>query len=298
MSINKTIFGTLAALFAAFIMSSCSDDIDLGDSNQTTIEASSLPRASTATVETYFSGATITTAKKSNTANIYGSIYSALLSNGFEIDFNEQGLWTEIESEKDMAIPDQFLDGELPTIFAYLNANYPDNFVVEIERERSGYTVELNNGVDLVFDQEQNFIGIDLDEDDDDEVRIAYEELPENSRNFITANFEGATAITVKKETDNRVVSYDVYLDNGVKIEFNQDGNWVEMESKRNQDLPMSILPQNVAEYIAQNYRGFVLTEVEIESNGRYSLELVNRITRQDVELEFDANGNFIREDN
>lgn len=290
----KLISRTALTLLATVSLFSCNDNNDFNEPGGDSIEASALPQASRTTLNTYFNDATVTSAKKSNSANIYGSIYSALLSNSFEIDFNEDGLWTEIESEKNIAIPTKFLEDELPKVQVYLEANYADSYAVEIERERNGFTVELNNGIDLVFDQDQNLIGIDLDEDDDDEVRIAYEELPENSRSFIATQFEGAIAITVKKETDDNQVSYDVYLNNGIKIEFDAAGNWVEIESKGDVAIPAAAIPANIAQYILQNYATHVLTEIEVNDDGGFTVEIESRITSRDIELTFDANGNFL----
>ncbi|WDF67509.1 PepSY-like domain-containing protein [Sphingobacterium oryzagri] len=293
----KLISRTFLAVAASITLFSCSDNNDFNETGGETIEVSALPEASRATLNTYFNEASVTSAKKSSSANIYGSIYSALLSNGFEIDFNENGLWTEIESEKNLAIPTQFLQDELPKVQTYLAANYANNVVVEIERERYGFTIELNNGIDLVFDQEQNLIGVDLDEDDDDEVRITFEELPENSRTFINTRFEGATAVTVKKETDDNQVSYDVYLNNGIKIEFDAAGNWTAIESKGNVAIPSTAIPAAIAQYLVQQYAAYVLTEIEINDNGGFTVEIENRLTTRDMELIFDANGNFLRLD-
>lgn len=293
----KLISRTFLAVAASITLFSCSDNNDFNETGGETIEVSALPEASRATLNTYFNEASVTSAKKSSSANIYGSIYSALLSNGFEIDFNENGLWTEIESEKNLAIPTQFLQDELPKVQTYLAANYANNVVVEIERERYGFTIELNNGIDLVFDQEQNLIGVDLDEDDDDEVRITFEELPENSRTFINTRFEGATAVTVKKETDDNQVSYDVYLNNGIKIEFDAAGNWTAIESKGNVAIPSTAIPAVIAQYLVEQYAAYVLTEIEINDNGGFTVEIENRLTTRDMELIFDANGNFLRLD-
>lgn len=294
---NKLISRTFLALLATITLFSCNSDNDLGTPEGENIEASALPQASRTTLNTYFNDATVTSAKRASSANIYGSIYTALLSNSFEIDFDENGLWTEIESEKNLAIPTKFLEDQLPEVQAYLEANYASNHVVEIERERFGFTIELNSGVDLVFDRDQRFVGVDLDDDDDDEIRIPLEELPENARNFLSASFEGATAITVKKDTDDNEVSYEVYLDNGIKVEFDAAGNWVEIESKHDVAIPATALPTGIVQYILQNYPAYFLSEVEKNSNGGFSIEIENRINGNDIELIFDANGNFVRRD-
>lgn len=296
MKMYKKISTALFAVLVTIGFLSCSNDNDDVQPDGETIEVSALPQASRTTLSTYFTDANVTSARRSSSANIYGSIYKALLSNGFEIDFDKDGLWTEIESERNLPIPSSFLEGQVPAIQAYVVANYANNHIIEIEREQFGFTVELNNSVDLVFDREQRFIGVDLDgNDDDDEVRIPLEQLPANARNFLTTSFNGATAITIKREKDDNEISFEVYLDNGIKIQFNEAGDWVEIESKRNVIIPAALIPANIAQYIVQSFPAYVVKEIEKKRNGSFTIEIQHTTSGNDLELEFDANGNFIR---
>ncbi|WP_437917874.1 PepSY-like domain-containing protein [Sphingobacterium sp. LRF_L2] len=294
---HVTVFRVLLATIIFGTLLSCSKDDSLdGGTNGESISESALPEASRTTLNTYFADATVTSASMASSANIYNSIYKVLLSNKFEVDFDKDGLWTEIESEGDIAIPTTFLEGELSEIYVYLNANYESNYVVEIERESNGFTLELNNGIDLVFDKEQHFIGVDLDDTEDDE-RIALTDLPEQAQDFLTTSFENISVVTVKKETDDGVVSYEVYLVNGIKIEFDAQGVWKEIESKGQEAISSALLPLKIAEYILANYNGYIVTEIELEGDGSYAIEITNTLTFKDIELEFDAAGNFLREE-
>ena len=55
----------------------------------------------------------------------------------------------------------------------YIAANYPDNTIIEAEREDDNtYEVTLNNGMELKFDADGNFLRVDDhngDDDDDDD---------------------------------------------------------------------------------------------------------------------------------
>jgi hypothetical protein len=298
MKMYKNISTVFFAVLVAMGFAGCSnhsDDINHPDGD--TIEASALPQASRTTLNTYFNDATITSARRSGSANIYGSIYKALLSNGFEIDFDKDGLWTEVESEKNLPIPSKFFEDQLPEIQAYIEANYARSHVVEIEREQFGFTVELDNGIDLVFDREQRFIGIDLDDNDDDEIRIPLEQLPEKARMFLSTSFSGATAITIKKDRDDNETTFEVYLDNGIKVQFNEGGDWIEIESKRNVIIPAALIPTTIAAYILQSYPAYAVKEIEKNRNGSFTIEIQHTSTGRDLELDFDANGNFVRVD-
>lgn len=299
---KKFTFILQAALifFVAFAVLGCSDDNDdMGGIEKTVISEGALPKASMVTINAYFKEAQVKQAMQFSKPNIYSSLYSVSLSNKFEIDFNKDGVWTEVESEDNQPIPAAFMIAEVPLIHAYLMANFDGLYAVEIEREHYGFTVELNNGVDLVFDREQNFIGIDLDEGDDDEERIAVELLPLTSRAFLAATFTDVSIVTAIREREDNQYEYKVYLTNGIKIEFAANGNWVEMESKRNIGIPLLTLPLNTAAYIQLNYANYLLSEVEIEKNGSYAVELEKKTGAGDdnIELVFDKDGNFVRVD-
>ena len=42
-------------------------------------------------------------------------------------------------------------------IVNYVKAKHPANFVKQISKEKKEYEVDLNNGVDIVFDRNGNF---------------------------------------------------------------------------------------------------------------------------------------------
>ena len=56
--------------------------------------------------------------------------------------------------------------------------------------------------------------------------------------------------------------------------------------------LPNSVIPQSILDYVSVNYPNNVITDWELEFNHQ-QVELNNNI-----ELEFEMNGNFIRIDN
>jgi Protein of unknown function (DUF2874). len=52
--------------------------------------------------------------------------------------------------------------GFLPTAMAnYVATNFPGVNIIEVNKERSKFEVELNNGVELVFDKNGNFLRYD-----------------------------------------------------------------------------------------------------------------------------------------
>lgn len=83
--------------------------------------------------------------------------YKVSLSDGTYIEFKKNGEWKEIEN-RTSGIPESAIPAK---IMEYINANYPDNFIIDIEHNRH-YDVELDSGLDLDFNSNGEFLRIDL----------------------------------------------------------------------------------------------------------------------------------------
>lgn len=86
--------------------------------------------------------------------------YEAVLTNGFEIDFDSKGEWKEVDCKR-TAVPAALVPD---FIKRYVAENFPQERIVKIERERKGYkwyTAELSNGLDAEFDRNGNFLRLD-----------------------------------------------------------------------------------------------------------------------------------------
>ena len=120
---------------------------------------------------------------------------------------------------------------------------------------------------------------------DNDRV-IAFNQLPANVQTFIQTHFNGVQPDYISKDWD----SYEVFISNGIKMEFSRRGNWQEIKSHRTA-LPESItklLPQQLLSYIKTNYANTVITEMNKERYG-YEIKLSNGL-----ELMFNKNGAFL----
>lgn len=128
--------------------------------------------------------------------------------------------------------------------------------------------------------------------DKNDEI-IANEDLPAVSKSFVSENFAGAKITSSKKDKEGTSFEYEVKLDNGVDIKFDQNGQWLDVEMRNDREaLPSTafILP-NIVNYVSTNYASVGINGIEREAHG-FDVELTN-----DVDLEFNAEGNFIRID-
>ena len=289
---NKKIIALALFTTLTFGFTACSSD----DSNSTQTEritVDQLPENTKQFVNAVFPDANIVQANKVNKPNYYGSFYKLVLNNNIEIDFDREGNWTEIETKNNTAIPADFLAQEVPLIQAYVAEHYKANFIVEIDKNRRGYEVKLNSGLELIFDANQVFVGIDMDIDDDEQL-IDYRELPANAQQVLQTHFPTSEVVLIKKESDSEGTSYEVYTNEGFKIEFDQQGEWKEIETKQGKDIPSALIPTPITTYIQANYAEYKLTTVE-KKPSVFEVEIKNG--RQELDLIFDRQGNFIKID-
>lgn len=83
--------------------------------------------------------------------------YKVYLNNATEIDFDHQGDLESIDCKR-VAVPEVIVP-EL--IISFVKLHHPEEFIVEYSIDFGRRTVELNNGLELVFDTEGHFIKID-----------------------------------------------------------------------------------------------------------------------------------------
>ena len=86
------------------------------------------------------------------------SEYEVILTDGTEISFDRNGNWENVETNKSKSVPSGFIP---KTISDYVSKNQPGTRIVGIEKERSGYEVELSNGVDIKFNKDGKFVRYD-----------------------------------------------------------------------------------------------------------------------------------------
>lgn len=83
--------------------------------------------------------------------------YEVVLTDGTEIDFDRKGEWTEIDCKRS-AVPASIIP---EYIKEYVSANFKDNIITQIERDRRGMEVELNNDLSLKFNKNGKLYKLD-----------------------------------------------------------------------------------------------------------------------------------------
>ena len=117
-----------------------------------------LPSAATTFLNEHFNAVEVLSVTREKEP-LSSTEYEALLDNGVEVKFDKNGNWTEVEARKDTdALPMSFI---MTPIVDYVTENYNDAGINGIDKEKNGFDIELTNGLDLVFDNDGQFVRID-----------------------------------------------------------------------------------------------------------------------------------------
>ena len=86
------------------------------------------------------------------------SEYEVVLTDGTEVTFDRQGNWDSVEVGLKGTIPSAFIP---KAISDYVKKVQPGQKIVGIDKEHSGYDVELSNGVEMKFNKQGEFVKYD-----------------------------------------------------------------------------------------------------------------------------------------
>lgn len=110
--------------------------------------------------------------------------------------------------------------------------------------------------------------------------------LPVKAQNFINLNLEKERIVYVR---ESRTLflrkEYLAVFANGLKIEFDSDGDWIDMLSDK-KGLPQNLIPENVWLYVKEYYASTNVMEIEKKRKSVLRVLLSNR-----KEIFFDSEG-------
>lgn len=121
---------------------------------------------------------------------------------------------------------------------------------------------------------------------------VTLSQLPQAAQQFLTKHYPNVKLSYAK--FDNEIVSksYDAVLENGTKIEFDSKGDWTQIDTKKG-EVPAAVVPSQIKSYVATNFKGTKITEIEKESFKKgYSINLSSGL-----ELKFDRNFKVVKID-
>ena len=83
--------------------------------------------------------------------------YTIRYESGEKIEFDKQGNWKEIDCRATL-VPVELIPEEIK---ANIQATFPDAIILKIDRNRRGYEVKLNNGLEVEYSPTFQVIDID-----------------------------------------------------------------------------------------------------------------------------------------
>lgn len=117
--------------------------------------------------------------------------------------------------------------------------------------------------------------------------------LPVLAAEFLNENFNAVKVLSVTREKEALSgTEYQVLLNNGVEVNFDKDGNWVEVDARDNvATIPTEFILSAIVDYVKANYADAGINGIEKEKHG-FDVELTNGL-----DLVFDKEGKFLRID-
>ena len=125
------------------------------------------------------------------------------------------------------------------------------------------------------------------DDSDSREVIVEVAELPEQSRNFLETNFNGFQVNRATKDVSSFDEYYEIFLNNGITIDFNRIGEWTEVDGN-GLSIPTSFIDEEIVSYINTNFPTFPIENIDKKPYG-YEVDLINN-----TELRFNTSGKLI----
>ncbi|WP_373841243.1 PepSY-like domain-containing protein [Bacteroides heparinolyticus] len=113
-------------------------------------------------------------------------------------------------------------------------------------------------------------------------------QLPLVARNFINRHFTKPQIHYIKIESEilqNK--KYEVQLADFTEIDFDKQGNWLEVDCKK-AAIPAALISTSIQEYVKTNFPREIITKIERERSGM-KIELSN-----DYSLKFNKKGKFV----
>lgn len=119
---------------------------------------------------------------------------------------------------------------------------------------------------------------------------VTFNQLPEGARTFLDTNYQKVKLVLATKDDDFIRPEFNVVLENGVAIQFDNDGR-LEKIASRSGDIPAAVMPKQITDIVKSHYPDAYIVEYEVDRK-TYEVKLSNRI-----EITFDSSFRMIEID-
>ena len=83
--------------------------------------------------------------------------YKIVYDSGEKVEFDKQGNWKEIDC-RSSRVPSELIPEQIKT---HIKATFPGTTIIKLDRNRRGYEVKLNNGLEVEYNRAFQVIDID-----------------------------------------------------------------------------------------------------------------------------------------
>ncbi len=120
-------------------------------------------------------------------------------------------------------------------------------------------------------------------------IACAHRDIPQKAQTFLDKYFPKSSIVLTEIAVEENVLEYEVWLNDGTKVEFDMQGNWRRVARKKS-GVPVEMIPAPIMQFIHENYPGNVVTKYSWKDYG-YKIELSD-----DMDLRFNKQYKFIEE--
>lgn len=146
---KKILSAMVIALVAIISFASCDKEDEI------VISPSTIPNEVQAFLDSHFPGIEIQSVIQDRERRSFD--YEMRLSDGTRIEISQNGNWIEIENYN-KGVPASVIPNK---ILEYVNQNYPNTTIIDIERDRH-IDVKLKNGAEMEFTLDGDFMRMDF----------------------------------------------------------------------------------------------------------------------------------------
>ncbi len=83
--------------------------------------------------------------------------YTIVYESGEKVEFDKQGNWKEFDC-KTSQVPTALIPEQIK---AHVRATFPGTAIIDLDRNRRGYEIKLNNGLDIEYTRDFRVVDID-----------------------------------------------------------------------------------------------------------------------------------------
>lgn len=124
---------------------------------------------------------------------------------------------------------------------------------------------------------------------------VKYNDIPREAREFMKKHFKGVKIASMQKEYADS--DYDVTFADGTEIEFNAQGQVVEIEAHEKalkQDIVKDILPKAAFDELVRNNVQAAVRKIDVDKTV-YEVKFIKKENVRVSEMKFDTNGKLLK---